>query len=79
VDCGSEDSHLRLLSGPEDAPEGTDARQPCNTVTRVSAEENANDPVLARLAALREQWRDAHDTKVMRRGLLDLLRALEEE
>jgi hypothetical protein len=41
--------------------------------------EDASDPALACLAALREHWRAAHDTKVMRRGLLDLLRALEEE
>ena len=41
--------------------------------------EDASDPVLARLAALREQWRHAHDPKVMRRGLLDLLRSMEEE
>jgi len=41
--------------------------------------EDASDPVLTRLAALREQWRHAHDHKVMRRRLLDLLRALEEE
>jgi hypothetical protein len=41
--------------------------------------EDARDPVLARLAALQAHWQRVHDHKVMRRGLLDLLRALEEE
>jgi hypothetical protein len=41
------------------------------------AEKNADDPVLVRLAALRAHWRDAHDPKFMRRGLLDLLQELE--
>jgi hypothetical protein len=41
--------------------------------------EDASDPVLAHLAALRERWRDAHDAKALRTGLLDLLRSLEEE
>jgi hypothetical protein len=39
---------------------------------------DANDPVLARLAALREHWQHARDHKMMRRGLLDLLQVLEE-
>ena len=78
VNCRSENSHLRLLAGPADAPEGTDAKQACNTVTRVLAGENADDPILARLAALREHWRHARDLRVMRRGLLDLLQELEE-
>jgi hypothetical protein len=34
--------------------------------------------VLARLAALQAHWRHAHNHKVMRRGLLDPLQALEE-
>jgi hypothetical protein len=41
--------------------------------------EYASDPVLARLAVLGEHWRHAHDPKVMRRRLLDLLRSLEQE
>jgi hypothetical protein len=79
ANCGSENSHSRLLAGDGEGPEDTGARQPCNSVTRPSVGEDASDPVLARLAALREHWRHAHDTKVMRRGLLDLLRSLEEE
>ena len=50
-----------------------------DSATRPSVGEDASDPVLARLAALREHWQRVHDHKVMRRGLLDLLRALEEE
>ena len=78
VNCRSENRHLRLLSGPDDGLEGTGAKQPCNSVTRLPPDEDANDPVLVRLAALREHWQRAHDHKVMRRGLLDLLQALEE-
>jgi len=78
VNCTNENSNLRLLSGPGKGPEGTDARRPCSFVTRQSAGVDANDPVLARLAALREHWQHARDHKMMRRGLLDLLQVLEE-
>ena len=74
----SEIGHLRLLSGPDEGPESTGGKQPCNSVTRFPAGENANDQVLVQLAALREHWQRARDHKVMRRGLLDLLQELEE-
>jgi hypothetical protein len=52
---------------------------PCYSVTRFSSGEEASDPVLARLATLQAHWQRACDHKGMRRGLLDLLLALEQE
>jgi len=79
VNCTNENRHLQLVLGTDEEPEGTDGQAPCNSVTRPPADEDASDPVIARLAALLENWQHAHDQKAMRRGLLDILRALEEE
>jgi hypothetical protein len=78
VNCRSENSHLHLLSGPDEGPESTGEQGPRNSVTRPSTGEDTNDPILVRLVALREHWQCARDHKVMRRGLLDLLQALDE-
>jgi hypothetical protein len=78
ANCGSENSHLRLLSGSEDASKSTEAKQPRNSVTRQPAGNDAGDLILERLATLREHWQLTQDRKAIRRGLLDLLQALEE-